>query len=489
MSIVIGYLGANRDRHPSLQRRRRPPPAEPAVEYTPTALQEAVSVGALRSEQQRAEVGALNQAIQGAETALAVVDWAARGVGRIDGLVTVLHDAVDASLGDASGTALDTRKRDIRELLRQIDQVARTTRFGEQGLLDGGLGATGEATGQALEFVAASHLTRSSPAEGYPVLVSRAPRRARLVGERPLEGALLRRRIRFRIREGPRQAEAATRGGETAEEIVTLLRQALRRGGLELAVGLRSDGRLWLHHVRYGPDHGFTAESSAPGVLSRRDGQPGVSLPGWHVAGTLNGEPAEGWGELLTGLPQNRTTAGLTVAYTGPIPVPVDAAARDGPDPPVEPVEVGRVIVVQRGLALRLGPQEELRTVLAVPSLEPLHLGRRVFTHSGYGALAEIEVDSVRQARDALMIVGRAQEEVRRTAESVRAVRDGPLSEALAALRVRAQNLAAGEAAIGDPRFAAGLAAHVSDRLWSDQGLAMQAQPQLAPGAVLRLIN
>ena len=59
----------------------------------------------------------------------------------------------------------------------------------------------------------------------------------------------------------------------------------------------------------------------------------------------------------------------------------------------------------------------------------------------------------------------------------------------LAELRVRSQNLAAGQSAIADAGFAHRLAEHVSDRLWSDSGLAARAQSNPVPGAVLKLIN
>lgn len=504
MTIVITNLASGHaGRHPAHERRYRPPPAEPGPEYTASALRDAVSVGALRSEQQRAEVGALNQALQAAETAAGLAERAASGVEDIHRWLGVLYESVSRSLEDPAGEALEARTREIAEVLRKIDRVARGTRFGTHTLLDGGLGAEGAVTGEGLALVSTSPRARSSPPEGYPVVVHAPPGRATLRSERPLGPELLRRPLRFHIREGPRSAETETRGGETFEQVVAVLSRFIDQGGLELLVEGGADHRIVLKHVRYGPGHSFQAASSAPGILSSPDGKPVTAEDGSDIAGTLNGEPALGKGEVLIGKPDNRNTAGLAVAFTGtlPRPPPVEAVldgAIDGVTDSTgdsigtdasEGIEVGRVMVAQSGMTYRFGPAPHQAATLYLPSLCTERLGRRVYNRSGFGALAEIQVDSIRQGRDALRIVERATEEVAQVREELAQLRRERIVPNLAELRVRSQNLAAGQSAIADAGFAHRLAEHVSDRLWSDGGLAARAQTNPVPGAVMKLIN
>ena len=121
MTIVITNLGpGHAGRHPGHEKRRRAPAANPGPEFTAAALRDAVSVGALRSEQQRAEVGALNMALQAAETAAGLAERAASGVEDIHRWLGVLYESVSRSLEDPAGEAVESRRREIAEVLRKI---------------------------------------------------------------------------------------------------------------------------------------------------------------------------------------------------------------------------------------------------------------------------------------------------------------------------------------------------------------------------------
>jgi len=83
-------------------------------------------------------------------------------------------------------------------------------------------------------------------------------------------------------------------------------------GRLGVEVTASNDaGRLVLQHRGYGSRNGFSVESSIAelGLVSGE-------YQGVDVAGTVNGEPAEGFGRILTGSSGNETTAGLSLRVT-----------------------------------------------------------------------------------------------------------------------------------------------------------------------------
>jgi hypothetical protein len=290
----------------------------------------------------------------------------------------------------------------------------------------------------------------------------------------------LRKPIRLSVRAGDRQAEAGTQGGESHADLCAALTWAIRKGGLELRVVEPAGRRIALEHVRYGPGRRFWAGSSPAGILSLPDGSPRIAEDGRNIAGTLNGEPARGDGELLIGALGNRTTDGLVVSWSGPSPPPEDVDLDEG-------LEVGRVIVMSRGLNLRFGGQESQGLLVQAPSLMPSALGRNVFNHSGFANLSEIRVDAVRQVPDALRIVERARAEVRDARVGVVQALEERVLPRVAELR--AQMGQAVPEPSGDAAWAGRLASLVSEQMEGDRPLARLAQFDPPPGAVMKLIN
>jgi len=498
MTIAIGYLGPRvPNRQQSQQRKRKPPPT--ALEAQALGLgapapawgQDAVSP--LRNEQQRAEIAALDQAVQAAETAMALTDRALQGLVAADQCLARLYLSVTRAVEDPAGGALRQRVSEIETLLAHLDAIGTGTRFGDRSLLDGSLGARGDANGEGLQFVSASPSTRSSPADGYAVVVSAPPLRARLSGERPLTPELLKMPLRLRVQEGERYAELRTRGGESYEQLCDTLLRTLRGNGMDLHLVPSAERRLVIEHDRFGPGHSFWAESHPPGVLSRRDGKPGVARDGRHIAGTLHGEPAQGRGELLIGKQGNPHTEGLCVAFSGPLPDWfVQLAARGQGDRPFlvsEGIAVGRVSLVQRGLTFRFDPADMEGVRLQLPMMRAASLATRVVNRSGFASLAAIRVESVRQARDAVRLVEDAIRELHEARARTEEVLRRQLMPHLNGLRVRIENLNAGASTIGDPALAGRVAQYVSARLEDDRSLARVAQVNPQPGAVMKLIN
>lgn len=443
-----------------------------------------------RAEQMRAEFAAINGAIQHTEDALAIASLAQSGLERVaqqlDGLAGRL-----APLAAAEATPRAQGPPDwLGEALAAIEEVAETTRFGALRLLDGSLGCSGTAVGDGLEFVAAGPQTRSSPPQGYEVLLSREPTRATLLAERPLTAEAIAAGVQLVLREGGRTARLTTRAGQTPGAVAAALHAEVRRAGLSLTVEVTADGRLVVQHTRFGAAHRFAAASSLPGVLSTPEGGSRLVANGRDIVGTLNGEPAVGEGQTLTGCAENVTTAGLVIRYTG---LPFLDATRHLPRRPVSPLEprtfAGRVVVAQQALPLRLGSEPGETMSLRLDSVRPAHLGRGVSTASGFAALADIRCGTPAEARDALALVAAAREQVERTRGALHGLVQGRLTASLAQLRVQAQNLAAASQDLLAPGAALQAVQALSRHILREARTALSAQAHPPQGSLLGLLG
>ena len=513
MSIVIGNLGRDLTGWQyALDKRPRKPPEETAPNDRQGSPRDSATLDPYRSEQQRAVVGGLDRAIQASEQAISIVTSAQSGLVRISKFLTDLSQAVRMSL-DGPGKDNGKFRQEVPRLLREIDRTVDDTRFGDIGLLDGSLMYSGEARGAGLTFVSASPNVVSSPPEGYPVAIRSPASRASLAGDQPLTRELLRRPLELTVTLSGRPVAYRYKPGVSFEDLVHGFGQHLRRQGLDLIVDGISEQRLRLTHSRWGRGHRFTAESSVPGVLSHKDGSARMAEDGRDIAGKINGEPAEGRGEYLTGVAGNRTTDGLVVAYTAvpetavpetavpetavpetavpetAVPMEASPALRGHPHRMAAGVEVGRVILVQRALTFRFGAAEHSVVSLQLGSARSDTLGSGLANVSGFAALGDIRVGTEQQRRDALAIVGHAMEEVGRKKETLETLLRQKLMPTLRKLSVRSENLVAEQMAIRDVDFAHEVTNYLRGRMAAAGELAARAQSQPMPGAVLKLIG
>lgn len=466
-------------------------------EGAPRAEADHVVKRSAQSEQLRAEFSAINRAIREAEDAMALAGQADEGLARVTGHLAALDTALQARLAQgvrgqsAAGTASVAATPDwLTETLAAIEEVAETTRFGALRLLDGGLGCSGVAVGDGLEFVAAGRETRSSPPQGYEVLLGREPMRATLLGDRALTTERIAGGIRLMLREGGRTARIMSQRGQSAAEVAAALQEAAQRAGLALLVEVTADGRLLVQHKRFGAAHRFAAASSLPGVLSTPEGGPRLVANGADIAGTLGGEPAHGEGQTLTGDAGNTATAGLVVRYTG---LPFTGATHRLPRSRTSVLEpkvfAGRVVVAQQALSFRLDGDPGDVVALQLDSVRPAHLARGVETASGFASLAEIRAGDAVEARDALAVVARAREELQRQRDALHTLVQDRLASTLARLRVQAQNLAAASQDLLAPGAALQAVQALSRHILQEARTALSAQAHPPQGSLLDLLG
>jgi hypothetical protein len=452
------------------------------------------------AEQIRANLAAVSQSIEAAEAAVACVEAARQGLRSVSEHVSEMlcllddpgairpgeeREADGLPAGAAADAPRHARSAALEHHCRAIDAVAEQTRFGKARLLDGTFGCRAAAFGAGLEFVAAPDGVRSSPPEGYPVMITQQATRATLLAAVPLTDERIDQGIRLALATDGRTVEYWTRRGQSLDQVVAGLQLALSDGGLELTVQAGAGNRLLVQHRRAGSAPVFRAESSVPGVLAGADAPAAVVRNGRDVAGTLNGEPARGQGTLLVGLPDNRTTAGLAVRFLGPDP----AGASPGPGWKDGRLAAGRVLVSQQRLHLRWQGPDGDPPALRLDAVRCRDLGRREDAHGSIASLADVPRLADEDPVTARGCILGAQQEIDAVLEPVRAAGERILPDHLARLRIQAQNLAAADQRITLPQSAVEAVQALLRGIQADNLRALAAQHSPAPGTLLRLLE
>ena len=477
------------------------PPGNPASE---AAQADEVAASALAGEQGRTGIAAINQAIQVTEQGLALVATARLGLEAVQQRLSRMSGGIRRALTErpsGSGPPAPEAWRRVLAALEDdahaIDRLAGETRFGGTRLLDGSCGCRGAAFGPWLEFVSADSTVRSSPPEGFPVLLQQEPTRTAVLGGLPLTETLIAAGETLTIEAEGRRSEIRTRVGQSLADVASALNEAAERAALPVAVLIATGERLLVHHRRYGRGRRFRVRSSTPGILSARGGADLVADNGRDVMGTINGEPALGDGQLLAGEPGNRTTAGLVVRYTGTPPPGYEPAPGGGREAGAAAPRdgwkdgqflAGRVLIVQRSLALRLEAGARGPLQLRIDATTCAALGRGGHAAEDIACVADALQAAPGQAEQALATIERARQEVELMVAEARRAECETLTGHLARLRIAAENLLATQGTAGPPADVAAYVAEVGNRLRREGLGALSAQRYPRPTALLRLL-
>ncbi len=307
------------------------------------------------SEQMRGQIASISQAIQNSEASISMVQTAEASLTEVATLLVSMRQlaihAANEGANDDKMVAAD--QFEIENALATIDRIARTSQFGTRVLLDGSNGANGLAVGEGLSFVEASPITRSSPADGYAVNITRPATRAEKVGVRPISledlrptdiGALVK-GFRIMIAEGGKNISFDMENNSDGDVIRKLLgemdrnpldfnRSLVERNirdtivenlqrkadsdNLKIEIFLRpnEDGQevLVVRHKEFGSAFTFNVGATVPGVLAVEPNRFEEALPGRDVEGTIDDKIAVGNGELLVGA-EDTDVEGLQVHF------------------------------------------------------------------------------------------------------------------------------------------------------------------------------
>jgi len=198
--------------------------------------------------------------------------------------------------------------------------------------------AVGECTHGAISFVTCTNLTKPSGPDGYAIEISAVASQARVTAGVAQTANLTQDEILTL-----NGVEIHLTSGMTPAQVVARINEYTSQTGITAsrtdANGSGTGDYLTLTRVQYGAGFGISVVSSVSngGSNPRTDTSgvgnlavtqtdyagesgTGTGAPGTDVAGTINGEPATGTGQILVGNKENENTSGLRIKVSAQTP-------------------------------------------------------------------------------------------------------------------------------------------------------------------------
>jgi len=458
------------------------------------------------SEQMRAQIAGLNQAIDNSETAVSMVQTTEANMSEIANLLTSIRQLSihAANEGVNDEVMLNADQKEIDNALSTIDRIAAQAQFGNKKLLDGSRGAFGTTTGANLEFVGASLDTGDSREHGFDVKITQIASKANVTGATAVTQEIVNAGETLTVIEDGQMASYTSNKDDTAATMVQNLRSEVERKGLELDISLNPENQIDIKHRDYGSAHGFQVSSSTAGILSETANEIEISQSGQDIKGTINGESAIGAGQVLTGVKGASCVDGLSIRYYGEgnknlvepdcVVNDIEAEGAEGqqaqqPEVPEEGLSIGRVFVAQNSLRFQVGANHNQTVGVSVKSANPENLALGVANASGFQSLADIDVTSFNGAQDTIKMVDSAINQIAADRGELGAFQKNTLESNLANLRVANENLVSSESIIRDVDMAKEMATFTRNQIMSESATAMLAQANQLPSSVLRLLG
>ncbi len=429
------------------------------------------------SEQMRAQVASVVQAIRNSETSVSMVQTTEAALDEMNKLLVDMRQLAihAANEGANDRNMLEADQFEIRNALESIDRIAQFAQFGTKKILDGSNGVSGLAAGRGLTFLRANTRTRTSPDAGYEVRINQVASKANLTGTQALTPEIISKGATLTLQEGGRVAEYTTKTGEDVSAVVRNLQNRAEVAGLRLDIGTTEDGRLHIVHKDFGADGKFVVVSSVAGVLSEQEGLPVSAQNGTDVAGTINNQLTMGKGRILTSAPGTEAD-GLQVLYDGAIPA--------DPNSPV-----GRVSVSQNSLTFQIGPNAGQRVKIALNALSSRTMGTNVPTESAFQSLADIDVRSAQGAEDTMRLVEKSIDDLNSVRGNLGAIQKNALESNIRSLHVAREELTSAESVIRDADMAEEISNYTRNQIVLQSGIAMLGQANQVPRHVLGLLQ
>ncbi len=426
--------------------------------------------GLILSESLRAQVASAQQALQNSEFSLSLVQTAEGALVEVNNLLIEMRQLATtaANEGATDYNALLTLQFQIHKAIEGIDRVSRFTSFGNKMLLDGSHGTKGSGNEEVV-FIKASSKTLASPVSGYDVDITELPLRATLTADLDDDDAS---GLQITLEEEDGAIiRVSNPDGATAVGFVERLQKAVLDSNMNLNIHFDADDEeLTIEHREYGLTKGFTVTGTKDDVIVDNAFEPELLL-GRDIEGTINDEPADGDGLILTGEYNNEKTSGLSVAFLG-----------DGTG------NAGSVTVAQNSLKFQAGVSADEKIVIALNSTHSTVLGRGVDNTSGFENLSQISLKSTQEAIDAIRLVDEALDQLLSMRSQLGSVQKYTLETNISVLRNTVENLTAAESNIRDTDMALELVNFTKNQIITEAAAAAVAQSNQTATRVLRLL-
>ncbi len=437
--------------------------------------------GLVVSENMRAQISGLTQAIENSEVATAMVQTAEGALTEIHTLLTSMRElAIHAANEGANSSAdLAADQAEIDNAIASITRIAQNSQFGTKKLLDGSNGVSGSVTTGAVTYMGA---TSNTTAGTYDVEVTTQAEAATVTSGNGTSAILLTADETLTLTNNYSNVTVTVNlnTGDNRQTVVDKINAYTSSTGVTASDG--ADEAIALLSDSYGQTFSdFTIVSSSTAADGTRSGfaaAAGQSDQGVDIAGTLDigatAYQATGSGAVLTGRTGN-TAEGLSVYTT--------AAAGTA----------GTVVVTNNPLVFQVGANGGQTVSLNINDVSAAQLGTGLNAAAGgsnqFANLSVINIESAAKATDTISVIDAAITSVSTMRGTIGAFQTNTLESGIASLSVASENLVAAESIIRDTDMAAEMSNFTRNQIMTQAATAMLSHANSAPQLVLQLLG
>ena len=418
------------------------------------------------SEALRAQIGGLKQAISNTQDAVNMVKTAEGALTEVHSLLRSMRDlAVHAlNTGAVDATQLAADQAQIRSAIEALNRIADTTAFGGRKLLDGTAGVQAQVTSGLTngQFISGTTATKSGT---YTITINTAATQRTVAGAgayTAANGAIIINNVSI-----------ALTSTDTASTAVAKINAVSGQTGVTAS---QNAGTITLTSVAYGS--GAKIDISYSGSVTQANffgGNPtttaGVDVVASFTGGSVNASNISGNGRTWTG-PANSDLAGAVFYLNG--------AANSTLE----------VTVTQGSLQFQVGSEVGQTAAVNVTGTAANRLGvGATGLETTAQTVADIDVTTTAGARDAVRLIDQAIAQVSTLRGDLGAVQKNVFESAINSLSIAVENIMASESSIRDTDIAAEISEFTKAQILMNSSIAMLAQANQAPQALLQLLR
>lgn len=423
------------------------------------------------SEQQRAQIAGLSQAIDNTSKAVSLVQTGEGALNEINSLLVKARglalDSANAGVLDANAQAAN--QAEIANILDTIDRIANNTQFGTKRLLDGSAGVTGSTDDTDVTFLKA---LSTSPTGNFAVNITTAAERANVTAGTAQTGPLA-------------AAETLTingvsislASGLTQAQVVSRINEFSGQTGVT-ADAAGAGGATRLYTSSFGASAKVSVQSNvAAGATSSGFGTTLVTDQGVDVAGTIGTFAATGNGNVLTGT-TGAGAAGISISLG--LAAGSQTASVTGAQ--------GNVTVTDQSLVFQIGANAGQTAKIAFDKVRTDALGLNV-SGTQFANLKAIDIRSATGAQDALKVIDQAVNDVTTLRGRLGAFQSQTLESTANNLRATLENTVAAESVIRDTDFAKETAEFTKYQVMAQAGTTVLSNANQTSQLILGLLR
>ncbi len=423
------------------------------------------------SEKQRAQIAGLQQAIDNADKATAVVQTAEGALNEINNLLVKVRSlALDsANAGVNDDDALAANQAEIDNALDTINRIASNTQFGQKKLLDGSAGVNGISTDADTTVL---KTTADTKAGNYDVVVTTAAQRATAeagtvqTGNLAADETLVVNGVSITLASGLNKAGVISRINEFTAQT----------GVVADANGTGTATRLYSQ--QFGADASISVISNtAAAATSSGIGTTAITDTGVDIVGTIGGTSFTGKGNVLTATSGNAN--GLKVELAAGTGASANSTVTGAQ---------GTVAVTDNSLVFQIGANQNQTAKIAIQKVNPNGLGTGLDDNQ-FNSLDAINVTSASKAQDSLAVIDEAIDEVTNLRGTLGAFQQNTLASTTSNLQATLENTVNAESVIRDTDFATEVAEFTKQQVLVQAGTSVLKNANQQPQLALSLLN